>query len=63
VLVRFYGPGNFWELYDLDKDPHEMKNLYGTVGYGGVIEGLKRQLKELILQYDDRDALRIMDGR
>jgi hypothetical protein len=30
---------------------------------GGVIEGLKRQLKELILQYDDRDALRIMDGR
>jgi arylsulfatase A-like enzyme len=61
VLVRFYGPGNFWELYDLDRDPHEMKNLYGGTGYGGVVKELKQKLKGLILQYDDREALKIME--
>lgn len=62
MLVRFYGPGNFWELYDLQKDPEEMKDLYGAPGYGAVTEGLKRQLRALIVQYDDGDALKILDG-
>jgi arylsulfatase A-like enzyme len=61
VLVRFYGPGNFWELYDLDKDPHELKNLYNEPAYGTTIATLKGQLKELILQYDDREALGMLD--
>jgi arylsulfatase A-like enzyme len=61
VLVRFYGPGNFWELYDLDKDPHELTNLYDDVRYRNRVAELKRQLRALILQYDDRDALRMLD--
>jgi len=61
VLVRFYGPGNFWELYDLDRDPEELNNLYGKQGYGAMEKKLKAQLKELIRQYDDRDALQILE--
>jgi len=60
VLVRFYGPADFWELYDLVADPHEMKNLYGSGGYEGVIAGLKAELKGLIVQYDDREALEMI---
>jgi arylsulfatase A-like enzyme len=59
-LVRFYGPSNFWELYDLSKDPQEMHNLYGTKGYMKIIVSLKAQLKDLIRQYDDRDAEQIL---
>jgi arylsulfatase A-like enzyme len=61
VLVRFYGPGDFWELYDLDKDPEELDNLYGKPGYGATEKNLKGQLKELIRQYEDKDALEIME--
>jgi arylsulfatase A-like enzyme len=61
VLVRFYGPGDFWELYDLDKDPDELVNLYGKAGYGVMETKLKVQLKELIRQYDDKEALQILE--
>jgi arylsulfatase A-like enzyme len=61
VLVRFYGPKNFWELYDLDKDPHELKNLYDEAKYHDKIASLKAELKELILHYDDREALGMLD--
>ncbi|HEY4110302.1 sulfatase [Puia sp.] len=61
VLARFYGPGNFWELYDLEKDPHEVKNLYGDPAYAGKIAELKQQLKRLIQQYDDQEALKLLD--
>jgi arylsulfatase A-like enzyme len=60
VLVRFYGPGDFWELYDLDKDPEELNNLYGKPGYAATEEQLKAQLKQLIRQYDDKEALQIL---
>ena len=66
VLVRFYGPRNYWELYDLDKDPHELHNLYGSAAgldgsYEAVTRRLKAQLRELILQYDDQEALRLLE--
>ena len=66
VLVRFYGPRNYWELYDLDKDPHELHNMYGSPEglygpYAAVTRRLKAQLRELILQYDDQEALRLLE--
>jgi arylsulfatase A-like enzyme len=60
VLVRFYGPADFWELYDLDKDPEELHNLYGQQTYGATVQLLKQQLKGLIRQYDDQEALKIL---
>lgn len=59
-LVRFYGPSSSWELFDLEKDPHELHNLYGTKGYERVTATLKERLKALILEYDDGEALRLM---
>ena len=61
VLVRFYGPADFWELYDLDKDPHELKNLYGDTGYRKTVGELKTQLRGLIRQYDDKEAEGILE--
>ncbi len=61
VLVRFYGPSNFWELYDLERDPHELKNLFGQPAYMAKTEELTAKLKELIRQYDDPEALQILE--
>jgi arylsulfatase A-like enzyme len=59
-LIRFYGEKNFWELYDLKKDPSEMKNLYGTTTYRAITADLKNQLQKLITQYDDQEASDIL---
>lgn len=61
TLVRFYDQTNAWELYDLQKDPHEMHNLYGQAAYKQVTADLKQQLRQLIWEYKDGEALKIMD--
>ncbi len=65
-LIFFYGlpldqtdnapttPG--WELYDLQKDPHEMDNVYEDPAYEETVEQLKDVLLEKKRQLDDRDA-------
>ena len=60
MLARFYGPADFWELYDLDRDPEELNNLYGKPGYDLIEKKLKAQLRELIRLYDDKNALQIL---
>lgn len=59
-LIRFYGEGDFWELYDLQKDPQEMKNVYADPANKTLIVDLKRQLKDLALGYRDEEALNLM---
>lgn len=61
TLVRFYDQTNTWELYDLQKDPQEMNNLYGQTAYKQVTATLKQQLRQLIREYKDGEALKIMD--
>ena len=62
-LIRFYGDSNFWELYDLHTDPSEVTNLYGRSGYSKITSGLKEKLRNLIVSYDDKEALqKMMDG-
>ena len=56
-LIRFYGDGNFWELYDLEQDPHEMKNLYGQKQYAALTKELKEKLISLIKTYGDQEAM------
>lgn len=63
-LIRFYGDGDFWELYDLEKDPQEMRNLYGKRQYEKLTGELKASLTALIRDYNDREALeKMMDGK
>ena len=35
-LIRFYTRVNSWELFDLEKDPSEMLNIYGKKGYDKI---------------------------
>ncbi|MES1225177.1 MAG: sulfatase/phosphatase domain-containing protein, partial [Bacteroidota bacterium] len=59
-LIRFYGPADFWELYDLKKDPNEMQNLYNRKEYATIIVGLKKKLDSLIAKYADTEAAEIL---
>lgn len=60
TLARFYGQFDAWELYDLQKDPQQVKNLYGAKGYEKITADLKAQLRDLIKKYEDDEALQIM---
>ena len=47
-LVRFYEPDvDYWELFDLQKDPHEMRSVYGQPGYAATQKELHAELKRL----------------
>jgi arylsulfatase A-like enzyme len=52
-LIHFYNDKDFWELYDLQNDPSEMNNLYGSPGYEEITETLKTELAALQEKYDD----------
>jgi arylsulfatase A-like enzyme len=47
-LVYFYEPEyNYWELFDLQNDPHEMKSVYDDPTYAGVQKDMHQQLDRL----------------
>jgi len=52
-LIHYYSEGDYWELFDLETDPHELRNLYGDPTYGGLREKLKQELARLREQYRD----------
>ena len=56
-LMHFYYDIDEWELYDLEADPAEMKNVYDDPAYANVRDGLHEKLEELRLQYGDSDEL------
>ena len=45
-----------WELYDLEKDPNEMHNLYGKGGMEAITQELKSLLLKLREEFGDTDA-------
>lgn len=52
-LIHFYGDIDCWELYDLQKDPTEMQNIYGKAGTEKITKQLMNELLKLQLQYND----------
>jgi arylsulfatase A-like enzyme len=47
-LVHFYEPEfNYWELFDDQKDPHELHSVYGDSGYADVQKNLEKELARL----------------
>jgi arylsulfatase A-like enzyme len=47
-LVRFYAMGpDYFELYDLQKDPHELKSVFGDPAYGKITDDLTKELARL----------------
>ena len=59
-LIRFYMRVNGWELFDLQKDPHETNNIYGKKGEAAITRNLKKKLDVLIDTYQDEDARHIL---
>lgn len=60
-LIRFYGGIDAWELYDLSKDPHELKNVYREKKNAKLISSLKASLQQLIVKYKDDEALKLLN--
>ncbi|ANH80503.1 sulfatase [Niabella ginsenosidivorans] len=58
-LIRFYKRVESWELFDLQKDPHELHNIYDEPGSKPVIADLKAKLLKLITAYKDTEAAAI----
>ncbi|MFH1882814.1 MAG: sulfatase/phosphatase domain-containing protein, partial [Planctomycetota bacterium] len=52
-LIHFYHDIDEWELYDLKKDPKEMKNIYNEPAYAGIVKKLRAELKRLRKKYKD----------
>ena len=61
-LAYFYGGADSWELFDLQKDPTEMANIYGQKGTEKLTADLKAELKKLMMEYKDQEALKILAG-
>jgi len=49
-LIKFYSR-NAWELFDLEKDPQEMKSVYDDENYTDIQKELKAELEKLKKQY------------
>lgn len=56
-LIHFYYDVDEWELYDLERDPQEMRNVIAQPEYRAVKEELLGKLRALQVQYRDSDAL------
>ena len=59
-LMHFYYDINEWEMYDLNNDPSEMKNIYNDAKYSEIKETLHIRLSKLKLKYGDSDSLNQM---
>ena len=54
MLIHFEGDMDVWELYDLESDPHELRNLYEVEEYAAVREEMHTKLAGLRLELGDR---------
>jgi arylsulfatase A-like enzyme len=46
-----------WELFDLQRDPNELVNVYNNPQYSAVKDSLHIELKKLMAKYKDSDSL------
>ncbi len=56
-LIRYYDHlksdlGEQWELFDLDRDPQEMKSEYNNPEYKPIVAKMMEELEELRAQYE-----------
>ncbi len=56
-LIHFYYSMDEWELFDLKKDPSEMKNLIHDPAYAEVLEMMIAELKKQQVTYGDTMSL------
>ncbi len=56
-LIHFYYDVDVWELYDLEKDPSEMTNIYNNPSNKEIRENMHKRLVEMRLKYGDSKEL------
>ncbi|MCY1721186.1 sulfatase [Prolixibacteraceae bacterium Z1-6] len=56
-LIHFYYDIDEWEMYDLEKDPQELQNIYNDPEYTDVQKMLHEKLTEARTNYGDSDEL------
>ncbi len=61
-LICFYGENKTWELFDIQKDPHELNNTYDKMENSKILDQLKKELRNRIQQYQDNEALQIFEN-
>lgn len=49
-LIYYYEVGR-WELFDLERDPHELRSVYDDAAYRDVVSRMKEKLEALRAQY------------
>jgi len=54
-LIHFYRIDE-WELFDLEKDPNELRSVYGDPAYADVQQEMEAELARLRKQYGDEGA-------
>ncbi|MFD2969076.1 sulfatase family protein [Sphingobacterium bambusae] len=54
-LIHFYYDVDEWELYDLEKDPNELRNVYDDPAYATVKKNMIQQLKKVRKKYKDSE--------
>lgn len=52
-LIHYYHNVDEWELFDLEKDPKEMNNVYEDSEYTSIVQNLKSELEKLQIRYQD----------
>jgi len=52
-LIEYYSEGDYWELFDLDEDPDETRNVYDEHAYAAIQADLKEELLRLRKEYRD----------
>ena len=56
-LMHFYYDIDEWEMYDLEKDPTEMNNIYEDPEYADIQKMMHEKLTELRAYYGDSDEM------
>lgn len=56
-IIHFYYDIDAWELYDREKDPNELHNVYDDPNYKDVVQMMKTKLQELRTKYKDSETL------
>lgn len=59
-LIHFYYDVDEWEMYDLEKDPAEMNNVYADEQYSSVRADMHEHLAAIREKYGDSDELNEM---
>ena len=57
TLAHFYYNIDVWELYDLEKDPGQVNNIYNSPDYADVVTELKVKLKSLMVKFENNKSL------